>query len=93
MLVKMTQIEGRAPHNQDHLNICGYGPARTLENLPTRYGGPSLASSPKVQQSPCPLHPVQPSDRSNPAGRAAIGDVMLLGGLVIREQPLLRKGL
>jgi hypothetical protein len=93
MLVKMTQIEGRAPHNQDHLIIWGYGPARTLENLPARCGGPSLASSPKVQQSHCPLHPAQPSDRSNPAGRAAIGDLMLLGDLVIRKQPLLRKGL
>jgi len=87
----MTQIESRAPHNQDHLNIWGYGPARTLENLPARSGAPSIAYSPEVKQSPCPLIPAQPSGQSNPAGKAAIGDVMLLGGLDIRKQPLLRK--
>ena len=88
----MTQIEGRARHNQDHLNIWGYGPARTLEKLSSRFGAPSIANSPEVKQSPCPLIPAQTSGQSNPAGKAAIGDVMLLGGLVIRKQTLLRKG-
>jgi hypothetical protein len=92
MLVEMTQIEGRAPHNQDHLNIWGYGPARMLEKLPATSGVQSIANSLEVKQSPCPLIPAQTPGQSNPAGRAAIGDVMLLGGLVIRERRLLRKG-
>jgi len=87
----MTQIEGRARHNQDHLNIWGYGPARMLEKLPERSGAPSIANSPKVQKLPCPLHPAQTSGQSNPAVKAGIRDVTLLSGLVIREQPLLRK--
>ena len=88
----MTQIEGRAPHNQDHLNIWGYGPARMLENLSSRFGAPLIANSPKVKKLPCPLHPAQPSGQSNPAGKAGIRDVTLLSGLVIRKQHLLRKG-
>ena len=92
MQVEMTQIEGRAHHNRGHLSIWGYGPARMLENLPATSGAPSIANSPKVQKLPCPLIPAQTPGQSNPAGRAAIGDVMLLGGLVIRKQTLLRKG-
>jgi len=88
----MTQIEGRAHHNRGHLSIWGYGPARMLEKLPATSGAPSIANSPKVQKLPCPLHPAQTSGQSNPAGRAPIGDVMLLAGLVIRKQHLLRKG-
>jgi len=92
MQVEMTQIEGRARHNQDHLNIWGYGPARMLEKLPATSGVQSIANSPEVKQSPCPLIPAQTSGQSNPAGKAGIRDVTLLSGLVIREQPLLRKG-
>ena len=92
MLVKMTQIEGRAHHNRGHLSIWGYGPARMLEKLPARSGAPSIANSPEVKQSPCPLHPAQTPGQSNPAGKAGIRDVTLLSGLVIRKQHLLRKG-
>jgi len=63
-----------------------------LEKLPATSGVQSIANSPEVKQSPCPLIPAQTPGQSNPAGRAAIGDVMLLGGLVIRKQTLLRKG-
>jgi hypothetical protein len=92
MQVEMAQIEGRARHNQDHLNIWGYGPARTLEKLTATSGAPSIANSPEVKQSPCPLHLAQTPGQSNPAGKAGIRDVTLLSGLVIRKQPLLRKG-
>jgi len=91
MLVEIVNTEGRAHHNRGHLSIWGYGPARMLEKLPARSGAPSIANSPEVKQSPCPLHLAQTPGQSNPAGRAAIGDVMLLGGLVICERRLLRK--